>query len=99
VTAQVCGFWVDAAYCGAAPARPYLPGPRCADHTPAAVAGRPEPTPDPASTLAALLARAGRRTIGTPISASQLIDDRAVISGKRRSSPGVYREAVERSRR
>jgi len=29
--------------CGTTPARPYLTGPRCAAHTPAALAGKPEP--------------------------------------------------------
>ncbi|WP_157255040.1 hypothetical protein [Nonomuraea typhae] len=30
--------------CGATPTRPYPCGPRCAAHTPAALAGRPEPS-------------------------------------------------------
>lgn len=51
--------WVDAAravgcthylgadhrWCGAMPTRAYLQGPRCWDHTPARMAGRPEPDP------------------------------------------------------
>lgn len=32
-----------AGHCGQTPARPYLTGPRCAAHTPAALAGKPEP--------------------------------------------------------
>lgn len=40
-----CRHWLgaDRRYCDASPARLYLSGPRCADHTPAALAGRPEP--------------------------------------------------------
>ncbi len=32
--------------CGATPTRYYLPGRRCAAHTPAALAGKPEPGAD-----------------------------------------------------
>lgn len=40
-----CRYWIGAEgrRCGVTPARPYLPGPRCTDHTPARLAGRPEP--------------------------------------------------------
>ncbi|MFI0487533.1 hypothetical protein [Actinomadura sp. 9N215] len=43
--APVCGFWsADAGACGSAQqVRPYVVGPRCRRHTPAALAGRPEP--------------------------------------------------------
>ena len=91
-----CEHWFDGHYCGATPARPYLVGRRCAAHTPAALAGQPEPCPPADSTLAALLARKGKTAIGTPMGASQLIDDRAIESGKRRSSVGRYREAQAR---
>lgn len=40
-----CGHYVNGQLCGAVDAvRLYLPGDRCPGHTPAAVAGRPEPT-------------------------------------------------------
>jgi hypothetical protein len=38
-----CSHHGPAGHCGATPARLYLPGWRCAAHTPAALAGRPEP--------------------------------------------------------
>src|SRR5689334_17686838 len=41
--ARPCGHHSPAGHCGATPARLYLPGWRCAAHTPAALAGRPEP--------------------------------------------------------
>ncbi|MGP4030213.1 hypothetical protein [Actinomadura sp. 3N407] len=43
--APVCGFWCpDTGTCGSTQqVRPYTVGPRCRRHTPAALAGRPEP--------------------------------------------------------
>lgn len=40
-----CRHWIgtEDRYCGATPARLYMPGYRCPEHTPAALAGRPEP--------------------------------------------------------
>jgi hypothetical protein len=38
-----CGWYGPGGACGATPARLYLPGPRCPAHTPAVVAGKPEP--------------------------------------------------------
>ena len=38
-----CTGYGPAGPCGATPTRPYPAGPRCPDHTPAALAGRPEP--------------------------------------------------------
>ncbi|QFY09672.1 hypothetical protein GBF35_26125 [Nonomuraea phyllanthi] len=40
-----CWHWIGAEMrrCGATPTRFYLQGWRCADHTPSALAGRPEP--------------------------------------------------------
>lgn len=46
----VCGHWVGAElrYCEITEGiRYYLPGWRCAGHTPAALEGRPEPEPGP----------------------------------------------------
>jgi hypothetical protein len=74
--------------CGATPTRQYVQGHRCADHTPARQAGRPEPaTPDPA--------RAWKALTPLPDGASRLADDRAIASGKRRASPARYQEAVQ----
>lgn len=47
-TGRVCGATVDV--------RAYLAGPRCPQHTPARLAGRPEDAPDPARTLTGLRA-------------------------------------------
>lgn len=65
--------------------RLYPCGWRCSAHAPWAEAGLPEPLPGPGLPH-------GTR-IPAPMSASALIDDRAIASGKRRSSPGAYREA------
>ena len=78
--------------CDSTSARPYLTGPHCPPHTPAALAGRPEAYVDPERTLEALERKAGR-TYAYRRSDSSLIDDRAVASGKRRSSARVYRLA------
>lgn len=67
------------------PVRFYLTGWKCPAHTPSALAGRPEPSPGPG------LPHGPR--IPAPMSASALIDDRAIASGKRRSSPEAYRAA------
>ncbi|WP_055696532.1 hypothetical protein [Streptomyces silaceus] len=66
--------------------RLYLTGPRCPDHTPNALRGRPEPPPGPSLP-------AGAWTTPSPLSDSALFDDRAVASGKRRSTPHTYRTA------
>ncbi|MGV9271484.1 hypothetical protein ACWDRR_43360 [Kitasatospora sp. NPDC003701] len=80
-----CGQWLpgQGGHCGR-PARPYACGPRCPAHTPAALAGRPEPTPGPGYTP---------QRLPTPQSASALVDARAVAAGKRRSTPQTYRLA------
>jgi hypothetical protein len=41
----ICQHWTGARHCGATKTRPYMVGRRCADHTPARLAGRPEPGP------------------------------------------------------
>jgi hypothetical protein len=84
----VCGHWIgaDRRYCRAVDGvRHFLTGLCCPAHTPAALAGRPE-----APSTASLPARA---LAPSPISASHIADDRAVASGKRRSSPQAYRAA------
>lgn len=70
--------------------RPYPCGPRCSVHSPWALAGLPEPQPGPG------LPHGAR--IPAPLSASALIDDRAISSGKRRSTPAAYRAAQEATR-
>jgi hypothetical protein len=46
--------------CDSANTRCYMNGWRCKEHSPAAMAGRPEPQVDPALTLGALQAKAGK---------------------------------------
>lgn len=76
--------------CGTRPTRAFLTGRRCQTHTPAHLAGRPEPGRTADSTwMTKVLAPA-------PMSASRLMDDRAIRSGKRRSSPQRYQEAKSR---
>jgi hypothetical protein len=78
--------------------RPYAEGWFCPAHTPASRRGHPEP-----DSARYCLARCYCGTC--PQYASQVLepitttvlDDRAVASGKRRSSPGVYREARTRT--
>jgi hypothetical protein len=48
-----CGGWTGAGPCGAVPARLYPAGWRCADHTPARLAGQPEPPDIPPPPLGA----------------------------------------------
>ncbi|WP_030024958.1 hypothetical protein [Streptomyces monomycini] len=68
------------------PVRLYPCGRRCSAHAPWAAAGHPEPQPGPG-------APAGAWTTPSPQSASALIDNRAIASGKRRSTPTAYRAA------
>ncbi|MFJ4009414.1 hypothetical protein [Streptomyces sp. NPDC090026] len=84
-----CWHWIGAErrHCHATDSvRPYLSGLRCPLHTPAALAGRPETPPGPGWPPAAW-------TTPSPLSASALVDQRAVASGKRRSAPHTYRAA------
>jgi hypothetical protein len=80
--------------------RRYLPGPRCPLHTPAALAGRPEVTPDPARTIEGMRAAAGLDPNApmTP-AAPTTVDTRAVASGKRRSTPTDFRAAQHATNR
>lgn len=73
--------------CGNSPTRLYPCGHRCADHTPAALAGLPEP---------GRTATAYRPQVGYTQPTSTVLDDRAIASGKRRSNPKARREAVAR---
>lgn len=61
---MICDHWEgdDAKFCGQPTDRRYLSGPRCPLHTPAAIAGRPDITPDPALTLTGLMNRRPNQT-------------------------------------
>ena len=80
--------------CGAPDARPYAAGWRCAAHTPAALAGQPEP--DTARYCAPLRCYCGNCPSYTrplePVTAT-VVDIRAVASGKRRATITDYRDA------
>lgn len=83
-----CSHWIGAEHrhCHSTDnVRPYLPGPRCPTHTPAALAGRPEAPPTDSPSPLALPP--------SPISSSRVHDARAVASGKRRATPQTYRAA------
>ncbi|WP_411084812.1 hypothetical protein [Streptomyces sp. cmx-18-6] len=85
---SVCRHWIGAELrrCGATSGvRPFLVGPCCPLHTPAALAGRPE-APETTSLPATALP-------ASPISGSRVADARAIASGKRRSNPQAYRAA------
>lgn len=95
LSAPTCRHWLGAEsrYCGApVGVRPYLPGPRCPLHTPAALAGHPEPPADPPRSRW-WIRPDGSVVPPPPLGASRLVDDRAVASGKRRSSPDRYAAA------
>lgn len=53
----LCGLYEGGDHCGALGERRYMNGWRCPRHTPAALAGRTETTPDPAYGAAALRVR------------------------------------------
>lgn len=72
--------------CGSADVRFYLVGWRCLTHSPATLAGRTVPDPPLAYFLANQIQR-------PPLSSTALNDNRAIASGKRRSSPARYAEA------
>ena len=83
---MTCDHWDGEAFCGVDDVRAYLPGMRCPAHAPAALAGHPEP----GRTATSLPKMA-------PQSAIRVNDDRAIASGKRRSTPAQYREAQTRT--
>ncbi|MEV6833549.1 hypothetical protein AB0N17_03295 [Streptomyces sp. NPDC051133] len=64
----------------------YITGWRCNAHAPWAEKGLPEPQPGPGMP-------AGAWSTPSPQSASAVFDNRAIASGKRRSSPAAYRAA------
>ncbi|WP_087507911.1 hypothetical protein [Cellulomonas iranensis] len=78
-------------HCGARDdVRTYLNGPACPQHTPAALAGHAEVSPDPATTLAALRERAAIAAAGHQPPTTTVVDERAVTAGKRRSANHVH---------
>lgn len=94
-----CTHWDGTAHvlCGAVPARLYLPGPRCPAHTPAALAGRPEPQP---GRCAPNRCYGGCCPSWRPDTVHYVagetwaaVDARAIASGKRRASPAVQAAA------
>lgn len=85
----VCGHWIGAEqrHCHATDdVRAFLVGPRCPAHTPRALQGLDEIPPGPGLP-------AGAWSTPSPQSASAVFDNRAIASGKRRSSPEAYRTA------
>lgn len=91
MTGPECTHWIGAEqrHCRAVEnVRLYLTGRRCPLHTPAALAGRPEPQPGPGMPH-------GAWSTLSPLSASRVADERAIASGKRRSSPEAYRAAQQ----
>lgn len=91
-----CRHWIgpERRHCKEADrVRLFIGGLRCPAHTPSALKGLPEPQPGPGYPAAAW-------TTPSPINDSRVHDQRAVASGKRRSSPHVYaaaRAAVDRT--
>ncbi|MBE4791720.1 hypothetical protein [Streptomyces caniscabiei] len=86
---KICAHWIGAErrHCGAIEGvRPYLTGLCCPLHTPRALRGLPEFEPGPGWPADAW-------TTPSPLSASALFDERAVASGRRRSSAHVYQAA------
>lgn len=80
--------------CGRTDTRPYACGPRCPEHTPARLAGLPEP--DIARYCAPRRCRCGQcPSYGRALESIRptIVDTRAVASGKRRAPLGQYREA------
>lgn len=84
--------------------RPYAEGWRCADHTPAARAGQPEPDATrycaPGRCYCNQPGCPARRSYGRGLDPIRdtIIDFRAAASGRRRSSPGQLEEARKQVR-
>jgi hypothetical protein len=94
-TPAPCEHWDGPAgrHCrSAAGVRFFLTGWCCPAHTPSALAGRPEPPPGPGRLP-------GAWTTPTPDAVAHVIDERAIASGKRRSTPNAYRAAQAATRK
>lgn len=72
--------------------RPFPCGPRCEAHTPAALAGKPEPPPGRGPLP-------GAWTTPTSQGVASVLDERAIATGKRRSSAADYRAAQAATRK
>lgn len=84
----VCTHWIGAEsrYCRSVDSvRAFLTGPCCPLHSPADLAGKPEA---PATNSLPATAFAP-----SPLADSRVADEKAIRSGKRRSSPHTYRAA------
>jgi hypothetical protein len=83
--------------CGNPVARLYACGLRCAGHTPARLAGKPEPDTGrycaPNRCYCGTCPSWTERPVYTDNLQRTTVDARAVASGKRRSSPAGYRSA------
>lgn len=85
--------------CGAVPTRRYIQGPKCREHTPAALLGQLEP--GQRSYCAPLRCYCGEPECpafpsyarGDDVVVETVVDARAKASGKRRSSAAAYRAA------
>jgi hypothetical protein len=85
--------------CDRTDTHPYAAGPRCPDHTPAKLAGLPEPDSKRYCLAICYCGQCPHRRARplAPIT-DNVVDFRAVASGKRRSSPAAYREAQTHTR-
>ncbi|MDN3356044.1 hypothetical protein [Actinomadura sp. DC4] len=102
---DLCTHWIsgESRRCLAPGTRMYLLGRRCPAHTPAALAGRPEPgqgaycAPGRClcgdDTCPAYATYALRDRYATAADSWAAVDARAIASGKRRSSPAQYAAA------
>ncbi|WP_144069893.1 hypothetical protein [Nonomuraea indica] len=93
-----CGHWHGAAdtRCGAVPARFHVTGWRCTAHTPAALAGRPEPPGGHCAPRRCLCGGCPSWTPDNPYPSlvdSWVTDARNIATGKRRASPAVQAAA------
>jgi hypothetical protein len=92
--------WVPSCEAIGAGVHLYPGGPYCDAHAPWARTGRGRVIPPAGTTLAERMTAAGRRP-GGPARSHTVVDDRAIASGKRRSSAQEYRAgtAAEEARR
>jgi hypothetical protein len=83
--------------CGRTDTRPYPCGPRCPDHTPARLAGQPEPDSErycaPGRCYCGGCESWGQRMVPGGWLGDTVVDIQAIASGKRRVSLARYREA------
>jgi hypothetical protein len=91
-----CGY----GRCGRDDTRLYPCGRRCASHTPAALAGKPEPdTGRYCPPAICYCGGCGIRSRPPDPAADTVVDLDAIKSGKRRSTPEAFRDAQAQTRR